>query len=437
MKNHGTYWVTALSVAGVLATAPAFAQTTEARLEQLLRQLEAQQKAMEAQQKAMEAQQKAVEALSKEVERLKQAQARTPAPGKEMAEAPAAKPTVKSGNNKVSLTLKGQVNRGVLVVDDGAQSDVFHVDNDFSSTRIDIIGEVKPRNDLKVGALIEMEVQSNPSNKVVINQNKPASGTTLTERIIDVYFDSKEFGRLTLGQGKMASDGTSEVDLSGTGVIALSKVQELAADINFRQDNAAATAGPTIDAVYTNLDGLAREDRIRYDTPKFHGFQVSTAHADGSEFDVAVRHDDTFDGVKTAAAIAYSNSSAVDDFKQVNGSVSVLFPVGLSLTFAAGTQDPDASAAGADDPVFWWGKIGWQTKLFPELGKTYFSIDYGQSEDFSAQGDEFDSVGGAIVQKLDDWGMELFLSGRNYSLKQPGVSYHDIFAFMSGARVKF
>ncbi len=302
-------YLAAVSVASAVAAAPAFAPTNPHRLDQQLQKLETQQRTLEA--------------LSKEVERLKKAQT------KEMTAAPAPKQWVKSGNDKVSLKIKGQINRAFMVVDDGEQSEAFHVDNDFSSTRFDIIAEAKPKKDLKVGGHIEMELQSNASNKVTIDQNKPASGTSFAERIVEVYLDSKEFGRLTLGQGKTASDGTSEVDLSGTGVIALSKIQELAGDIEFREDNAGAASGPTIDAVFSNMDGLSREDRIRYDTPKFHGFQVSTSHADGGEFDLALRHSGSFDGVKTKAAIAYANSSSVDDRKQVNGSVSVLFPIGL------------------------------------------------------------------------------------------------------------
>ena len=81
--------------------------------------------------------------------------------------------------------------------------------------------------------------------------------------------------------------------------------------------------------------------------------------------------------------------------------------------------------------------VGWQTKIFPELGKTYVSIDYGEADDLAAQGDTFETIGGAIVQKLDDWGTELYMSGRNHSLKRPGTDYQDIFVFISGARIKF
>jgi len=417
MKRSSLYTgILAASVASVIAATPAFAQTTQERLEQLLRQLETQQKTLEA--------------LSKEVDRLKTAEKDG------MSKAPTPKKMVRSKSEKVKLTLKGQVNRAFMVADDGKQSEVFHVDNDLSSTRFDIIAEAKPKKDLKVGGHIEMEVQSNPSNKVTMGQNKPASGTTFAERIVEVYFDSKEFGRLTLGQGKTASDGTSEMDLSGTGVIALSKIHEIAGDITFREKNAAGTAGPSIDKVFSNMDGLSREDRIRYDTPKFNGFQLSTSHADGGETDFAIRHSAKIDGIKTKAAIAYANSSSVDDEKQFNGSASVMFPIGLNFTFAAGTQDADVQSPGDDDPKFWWGKVGWQTRIV-EWGKTSFSVDYGQADDLGSQGDEFKSIGGAIVQKLDDYGTEIFVSGRNYSLDQPTTKYHDVFVFISGARIKF
>ena len=48
---------------------------------------------------------------------------------------------VTSGINGVKLSISGQVNRGVLFADNGDDSEVFHVDNDNSSTRIRFIGQ--------------------------------------------------------------------------------------------------------------------------------------------------------------------------------------------------------------------------------------------------------------------------------------------------------
>jgi len=45
--------------------------------------------------------------------------------------------------------------------------------------------------------------------------NSEAGPNNFTERKLEIYFDSKRLGRLWLGQGDTASNGTSEVDLSG------------------------------------------------------------------------------------------------------------------------------------------------------------------------------------------------------------------------------
>ena len=80
--------------------------------------------------------------------------------------APAPEKTVTSGRKGVKLVLSGQVNRGALIVDDGAKSHTFHVDNDNSSTRIRLIGEGRFNEDLKVGSQIEVEFESNSSAAV-------------------------------------------------------------------------------------------------------------------------------------------------------------------------------------------------------------------------------------------------------------------------------
>ena len=63
--------------------------------------------------------------------------------------------------DKVKLTVSGQVNRGILYADDGEQTDVFHVDNDNSSTRVRFVGEAKPHDNLTIGANIEVQFESN------------------------------------------------------------------------------------------------------------------------------------------------------------------------------------------------------------------------------------------------------------------------------------
>jgi hypothetical protein len=72
----------------------------------------------------------------------------------------------KSGNDKVGLKIYGQVNRGMLLVDDGHNAKAFSVDNDSSSTRIGMTGSVKATDNLNIGAKIEVQFESNSTGNV-------------------------------------------------------------------------------------------------------------------------------------------------------------------------------------------------------------------------------------------------------------------------------
>lgn len=123
---------------------------------------------------------------------------------------------VKSANDKASVTLYGQVDRGILYVDDGLDDKVFHVDNDNSSSRIGIKAKAKPSDAITLGAKFEVELQSNASNKVDMGTQNGSSyteGSVFKERHIDFYADTN-FGKISIGQGDTASNGSAEVDLS-------------------------------------------------------------------------------------------------------------------------------------------------------------------------------------------------------------------------------
>ena len=51
--------------------------------------------------------------------------------------------TVRKGNKKVSVTLYGQVNRAVLFWDDGAEKNIYVVDNNYESSRFGFKGSAK------------------------------------------------------------------------------------------------------------------------------------------------------------------------------------------------------------------------------------------------------------------------------------------------------
>ena len=302
-----------------------------------------------------------MEILMRKVEELEAKQAETAKEAKEAKEAaerlPLAAPqrVVTSGKDDVKLSVSGQVNRGVLFVDNGDQDDIFHVDNDNSSTRVRFIGVGKLDEDITVGTQIEVQFESNSTAAIRIDQDGAAGPITFTERKLELYVDSKRLGRLWVGQGDTASNSSSEVDLSGTAVIAYSGIADLAGGIAFSDNN---VLGPRINQAFSNFDGLSRDDRIRYDTPSFSGFKGSVSAVEGGAVDAALRFSGEIAETKVVAAAAWADASSKDanNFNQYNGSVSVLFPMGISLTGALGTREVDS---GGDDPLFYYGKLGY------------------------------------------------------------------------------
>ncbi|MCB1832417.1 MAG: porin, partial [Geminicoccaceae bacterium] len=226
-----------------------------------------------------------------------------------------------------------------------------------------------------------------------------------------------------------ASNGTSEVDLSGTSLIGYSSVSDMAGGILYRDDGELSTI--SVGDAFSNLDGLSRDDRIRYDTPSFAGFKLSGSLVADERADVALRYSREFGGTEVAAAAAFSRKP--DDFDRVNGSASILLANGISVTAAAGTEDVDARD---DDGMFYYGKLGYQSQFF-SVGNTALGIDYQYGEDIGADGDETSSFGVFAVQNIDDLATEFYLGYRYYDLDRDNTDLDAINAVLTGARVKF
>ncbi len=340
---------------------------------------------------------------------------------------------VASGDTGIRLQLSGQVNRGVLFTDDGEQTDTFFVDNDNSSTRLRFTGEGDLNDRTTVGVNIEVQIESNSTASV--NQlDETSGGDSFTERKLEVYLDNQAWGRLTLGQGSTASDGTSEEDLSGTAVVGYSGVADLAGGILFRGTDG-VLSDVNVGSVFANFDGLSRRDRIRYDTPGFAGFSLSASAASDDQYDVALRYANEFGGVAVASAIAFSSDDESNE--TTNGSLSLLHVnSGVSLTLAAAQTDL-SDTTDTRDPTFGYVKLGYQTNGLTSLGKTAFAVDYSLNEDTGVLGDEATSYGLFAVQSIDRVGTDLYLGVRNYEYEQPGAEFEDISAVLTGARIKF
>ncbi len=345
---------------------------------------------------------------------------------------------VESANDNINLTLSGQVNRMLNIANDGENTEVFHVDNDNSSTRFRLVGKGQVNNDVSLGSTIEVQMESNSSANVDQDNERGIGGTSFTERKLEAWFQSKRLGKLSIGQGDTASNGTSEVDLSGTTVIGYSGIADAAGGLEFRDKNLAGSplSGIDINDAWSNLDGQSRDDRLRYDTPSFGGFKASvSAIADGA-WDVAARFGRDFGGVRVAGAAAYGqphNGSDID--YRLNGSASVLLTgIGLSFTGALGLDGRDDAQ---NDPFFWYTKLGWQSRNLVPMGGTAFSVDFGIADEIRVVNEDILTIGFQAVQRIAGYGTELYVGVRYHDLDSNAADTDPIIVGSVGTRIKF
>lgn len=333
-------------------------------------------------------------------------------------------------DGSLEVKLSGQVNRAVMHVKDGTNSDLFHVDGDNSSTRFRFTGTQALSPSTKAGVIFEVEYQSNPSNAVTF-ANQVAS-PSLDERHMDIFYLSS-WGKASIGQGDGAANGGVETDLSGTQVAHYAGVADIGGAFAFR--TAAGVAGPTIGQALNRQDFESRYDRVRYDSPAFGGVTLSASFGtkdtrrEVTEYALRYAGDGGFGRI--AAALGMSNkklapgAAGVDD-KVVGGSVSWLHPAGYNVTVGHSTRELSASR----DGKFNYLKLGFKR------GDHAVSADLGMGDDQNALGDEAKVVGVGYVYRAAKWA-ELYGLVKNHSLERPGTAFEDIRIVMAGTRLKF
>lgn len=348
----------------------------------------------------------------------------------------------RKGNRNVSLKLYGQVNTGVLAWDNGAQSNVYVVDNDTSSTRFGFRGEAMITSNWSAGYRIELEFQSAASDKVTESDDDQSAIGNMRQS--HWYVKSKALGRFSVGLQDTANSGAAEVDLSGTNVIALSGHNSYIADIAVGN-----SGGVKWDTYVFGNSEFNRKNVVKYSTPTFAGLALSTAYGEDDLWDVALRYAGEVGGLKLAGAIAYGEDT---DFggsprkeETTLGSISALHgATGLFVTGGVSYRARLTGATGRTDTkrsrTLWHVRSGLVRKWL-SAGKTSVYAEYANFEgdaSYSLGEDGADVYGGGLVQKIDAAAMDLYLGYRHYDLETDDIADEQIAdTLMSGARIKF
>lgn len=366
--------------------------------------------------------------------------------------APAQAGSVNSGD-KVSISLSGQINKAFLYFDDGKETETAIVDNDNSGSRFRIVGSGKVNEATSVGTIMEVEFQDNESNKLVLDDSNAAGNTTtnaatdtfgqtfFNQRRMEAYIDSKPIGRLSIGQGPTASDGTAETNLSGAGLAAGGGIFFLIGTANIRDSSQADnTFGSTTwGGAFTNLDGASRTDRVRYDSPNFAGFKVATSYLSDGRADAALSYGGKMAGFTVNAKASYLNSAAasttVDSQWVVSGAAE--HNSGLNVRGHFGQADKAPGNTNTKKTTAWNISGGYDAKL-TSYGETSFAIGYTVTEDITANGQEANMIDFGVVQHLSGVGTELYVGAQLMEYDDAtSTNFENATAIFAGTRIKF
>jgi predicted porin len=333
--------------------------------------------------------------------------------------------TARKGNRKVSLTVYGQVDTAVMFwdADQGNvanaidENNVYVVDPQTAGTRFGFKGDASINSDWSAGYQLELQWQNADWTRVTTNSDE---GNDLPEfRQAHWYLKSKTFGKIRVGLADTANSSIAEINVANTNV----------ADGMSSSQAGLAIIGQLASVGITNFE-FNRLNIVRYDTPTYAGFYLSTAWGEDDVWDVALRYAGEFGGFKMAAGIAYgeftdtcngppstesrciSGSNLGDPTIEVlNGGVSIMHvPSGLFFTGSAGQRERDSWQ---QTESFWFINSGIERK-FCELGKTSIFGMGGEFEDNDYQTAHY--FGGGAVQRIDAAAMDVYLSYRHYEL---------------------
>jgi len=269
---------------------------------------------------------------------------------------------------------------------------------------------------MAMGARYEMQLQENKGNAVNGGSLKEEANSTLDVRYSDIWV-SGSFGKLSLGKGDGASNGTTEMDMSGTYMAAPANMMDMLGGLQYE-------AGKKVGSVYTMFDGYSRNNRLRYDSPKVSGFSVAVSSAQGNSTELALRYSGSVGGTKIQAALFTDDAGDHPSRKDTQGG-SIAFKLASGFNFLVAYSTRDGGTA--DDPTVLWSKLGYRT------GKHAMSIDYGQSSDVTT-GVDGDTQAVSYTY-YPAKGIETYATYRLFNVDT--ANSVDPTVFFIGSRVKF
>jgi hypothetical protein len=355
------------------------------------------------------------------------------------AQDPSAAPGVVSSQKKVKIRLYGQISRAFGFVGDGESVTFKQGENGNTATRMGIDGRGKITNDISVRTRMEYEVSSGDTLGGSQFESQGGDASTFAVRHLDVIISSKKFGSVWMGRGDSSSNGSSEVSVvdSLTSGRLGGTISSMITDLQIMSDdsNSEPQAIGSVSRFLQSFDGANRQNRLRYDTPTFFGFKGSVSLIDKHNFDSALWYEGKLAGTEIQGAVGFchteggqsagsstcfGNGTTINGITQVNGSVSVLTPIGLGATMAGARQWRELQGAGHslfNNTNFNLQPAIFYTTKLTELGATTLEYAFQYCEDCgtTSSGTKDDKGIGhslLLMQEVDSIGGDYFVTFR-------------------------
>jgi predicted porin len=330
----------------------------------------------------------------------------------------------------VKYKLSGQINRAAVYANDGDRSDIQFVDNQSSGTRWRLTGSEDIGSGNKVGFNWEWQNSQNPSG-APIGSGDFAEGETM--RKAEVWF-SGGWGKLSLGQGDGAGNGTTEVDLSDTWNVAYTGRSSFGGAVAWKTGAGGniTSAGTTLThgATFSHFDAFSRYDRIRYDSPALGPVTIALSSGQADKYEGAVRWGQGLGGGQISAGIFYGTANGDGVDQRYGGSVAYLFSFGLNLQAQYSENKPTGN--NVTNGKNWYAKIGYK------FGNNAVSAAYGESKDivvgFKDKGFNIGFNHNIPKAKVD---LYAGVAGNSLDVASGTAGVDDIYTITVGTKLKF
>ncbi len=234
--------------------------------------------------------------------------------------------TVRKGNRKVSVTISGWVTKRGSWWDDGKEENFYVGDRDNTlSSHINLSGSAQVSPGWTAGYTIQIEAPGNSATvgfcENQFNDNCVLFGSINT-LLSYMWVKSERWGAINWGQLRQATDNLLVVrDLSGTAIESNAvlydgvgmfirpkgarNANDLASDFTWFNVMTCLAGGGGIGA---DCNGYPNNN-IRYDSPTWAGFSVSTSYGEDDMWDVALKYNLDAEVWKAQAAVAFTSET--------------------------------------------------------------------------------------------------------------------------------